>query len=215
MRTKFALQARSVRNRAALMSVRNANDMERRKCPLDAATCRCRITGSPGPANAMGHKVAQAHGDVRMAAADAIWRFECLTPLSGCMSIPGPTPTRQIAIRPYPWLGQLPSGRSGIFGKTASTAPRSHSPCEKKYKPCCPNAVALLSDSFSHPDCHCRLRNCTGSTVPPSGLYRHSNRPGSRADAGSAARRRSGTVITAGRDFHPAPKETFIRYTDE
>ncbi|AGA58035.1 hypothetical protein Theco_1905 [Thermobacillus composti KWC4] len=66
-----------------------------------------------------------------------------------------------------------------------------NSPCEKKYNPCCLNAVALLPASFSHPDCYCRLRNCTGSTVPPSGQCAIRFRPGSRADAGSAAFRRT------------------------
>lgn len=68
--------------------------------------------------------------------------------------------------------------------RTAGRRRLSNSPCEKKYNPCCLKTVALLPASFSHPDCYCRLRNCTGSTVPSDGLS-PSFRPGSRADAGS------------------------------
>jgi len=61
--------------------------------------------------------------------------------------------------------------------------------------------------TFSHPDCHCRLRNFAGSTLTDQGerLSRVVQIPMvARLAAGVA-----GFVsadVTAGREFHPAPK---------
>jgi hypothetical protein len=52
---------------------------------------------------------------------------------------------------------------------------------------------------FSHPDCHCRFRTFTGSTVRRSLLELAS---GSRTEGAG----RLAGPITAGGDFHPAPK---------
>lgn len=57
----------------------------------------------------------------------------------------------------------------------------------------------IVSSSFSHPDFHCRLQLLTESTA----LHEAQRVTGSKAVS---------RFITAGRDFHPAPKDTIDIY---
>jgi hypothetical protein len=72
------------------------------------------------------------------------------------------------------------------------------------------NAVGPRCASFSHPDCHCRSRNCTRSTVIPYARvrlgYAGSRTDGQASDLSPLCLR----PITAGGELHPAPKVSIV-----
>jgi len=78
--------------------------------------------------------------------------------------------------------------------KGATTGIRPHIPYPRTDKQA--RAVYVLSSSFSHPDC------TVGSGLAPDPALQAFTPGGSRAYAPCA--------ITAGREFHPAPKELYI-----